>query len=423
MERTFESWEKDVIRCIRCGACQNVCPVFKELQAESTVARGKIRLVRAAIEHKVELTKGFAEKMSLCLMCKACVANCGSGVRVDKLIEIARKEVAEQKGLSATKRMIFQGVLKNRRVFHTGMKVGSRLQGMLFHKTANGQGMNPRNTVLGIDQRRLLSPLAEKPFRDMYPEVVPVPGAKMKVAFFTGCMINYMYTNTGVAVVNLLQRNGVEVVIPKMQSCCGTPVRINGDYPTAKEMAKANIEVLLQEDYDAIVVACGTCGLALKEEYAELLAADPVYAEKAKRLGAKVKDITELLVSLEGFAEKLGSLPIKVTYHDPCHLVRGLKVKDQPRQLIKSIKDLELIEMKKPDTCCGAAGSFSLYHYELSTKINDHKIEDIQETEAEYVVTGCGACKMHILDGLNRNHSSAKVLHTAELLDMAGSDN
>lgn len=418
MKETLESWQKEVIRCIRCGACQNVCPVFKELQAEASVARGRVMLIRAVINKDLDLTEGFRDKMSLCLMCKACVANCPSGVKVDKLVEAARKEIAEKQGLSLLKKLIFRFVLKNRWVFNMGMRTGSILQGLAFRKGPNGQGMLPR-MALGIDRRRLLAPLAPKSFKSMYPEVVRVPNAKMRVAFFTGCMINYIYTDTGRAVVNVLKHNGLEVVIPALQSCCGAPVRINGDYEPAQDMARANIDVLLREKVDAVVVACGTCGLTLKEEYADLLADDPVYAEKAKNLGAKVKDITELVVSLNGFETISGSLPIKVTYHDPCHLVRGLKVKEQPRQIIKSIPGVVFKEMNKPDTCCGSGGSFSLYHYNLSTKINDNKVEDIAQTGAAVLVTGCPACRMHIADGLNRQNLAVKVMHTAQLLEMA----
>lgn len=419
MERSFESWEKEVIRCIRCGACQNVCPVFKELQAESTVARGRVKLIRGVINHDLELTEGFIDKMSLCLMCKACVVNCPSGVKVDKLVEAARKEIVEKTGLSPLKHLIFRLVLKNRWVFNTGMKAGSLFQGLVFRKGPLGQGMLPR-MPLGIDKRRLLSPLAPKSFKLMYSTVVKVPAARMRVAFFTGCMINYIYTDTGRAVINVLRRNGVEVVIPALQNCCGTPVRINGDYKTAKEMARANIDVFLKEEVDAVVVACGTCGLSLKEEYAELLEDDPVYADKAKQLGGMVQDFTELVVSLEGFEEMMGHLPLKVTYHDPCHLVRGMKVKEQPRQIIRSIPGVDFIEMNKPDTCCGSGGSFSLYHYELSTKINNYKVEDINRTGAEVMVTGCSACRMHIEDGLNRQaEHPVKVMHTAQLLEMA----
>jgi len=419
MERSFESWEKEVIRCIRCGACQNVCPVFKELQAESTVARGRVKLIRGVINHELELTEGFISKMSLCLMCKACVVNCPSGVKVDKLVEAARKEIVEKTGLSPLKHLIFRLVLKNRWVFNTGMKAGSLFQGLVFRKGPLGQGMLPR-MPLGIDKRRLLSPLAPKSFKSMYSTVVKVPAARMRVAFFTGCMINYIYTDTGRAVINVLSRNGVEVVIPALQNCCGTPVRINGDYKTAKEMARANIDVFLKEEVDAVVVACGTCGLSLKEEYAELLEDDPAYADKAKQLGGMVQDFTELVVSLEGFEEMMGHLPLKVTYHDPCHLVRGMKVKEQPRQIIRSIPGVDFIEMNKPDTCCGSGGSFSLYHYELSTKINNYKVEDINRTGAEVLVTGCSACRMHIEDGLNRQaEHPVKVMHTAQLLEMA----
>jgi len=418
MNKNLESWKKDAVRCIRCGACQTFCPIFKEMEVESSVARGKVKLIRSVINKDVNLTDNFAEKMSLCLMCKACVANCGSGVKVDKLVEAARKEIAEKKGLHPLKKIIFRFVLKNRWVFNTGMKMGSIFQGLLFRKGPNGQGMLPRMS-LGIDKRRLLSPLAPKTFRSMYPEVIKVPQAKMRVAFFTGCMINYMYTDTGSAVINVLKRNGVEVVIPALQNCCGTPVRINGDYEPAKEMAKANIDVFLKEEVDAVVVACGTCGLALKEEYAELLADDPIYVEKAKKLGSKVKDFTEFVVSLDGFKDHIGNLPMKVTYHDPCHLVRGLKVKDQPREIIKSIPGVDFREMDKPDTCCGSGGSFCLYHYELSTKINDRKVKSIYQTGAEVLVTGCGACRMHISDGFNRQNVQVQAMHTAQLLEMA----
>ncbi|AET66450.1 Fe-S oxidoreductase [Desulfosporosinus orientis DSM 765] len=418
MERSIESWEKAAIRCIRCGACQNVCPVFKELQAESTVARGRVKLIRGVINKELDLSEGFMEKMSLCLMCKACVSNCPSGVKVDKLVEAARREIVEEKGLSSLKKLIFRLVLKNRWVFNKGMQAGRIFQGLIFRKGPNGQGMLPRMS-LGIDKRRLLAPLAPKPLKSLYPEVVGGPQATSRAAFFTGCMINYIYTDTGRAVINVLKRNGVEVVIPALQNCCGTPVRINGDYETAKEMAKANIDVFLKERVDTIVVACGTCGLSLKEEYAELLEGDPIYSEKAKKLGSMVKDVTELVVALPDFKNNLGSLPMKITYHDPCHLARGLKVKEQPRQILRSIPGAVFQELSQANTCCGSAGSFSLYHYELSTKINDHKIDAIEETGADMLVTGCSACRMHITDGLNRRGIPVQVVHTAQLLEMA----
>lgn len=418
MDRVLETCEEEIIRCSHCGACQNVCPVFKEIGLESVVARGKIKLIRGVLDGKLDLTDNFEERMSWCLLCKACVANCGSGVKTDKLVEAARREYVLQKGMPWLKKFIFQFGLKNRWIFNAGMRAGSLFQWLLFRKGPDGQGMLPR-LPLGIDKRRLLSPLADRPLRSMYPEVVPVPGARMRVAFFTGCMINYMYTDIGSAVIEVLKRNGVEVVLPALQHCCGSPVRVSGDYVSAVAMAKANIDVLLKEDYDAVVVACASCGLGLKEEYPELLAGDPVYKEKAEKLAARVKDFSELVVSLGGPADGMGKLKVRVTYHDPCHLNRGQKVKDQPRQIIKGIPGITFQEMNHADTCCGCAGSFSLYHYELSKKINDRKIENIAGTGAELVVTGCPACRMHIADGLHRQRVPSQAIHTAQLLEMA----
>jgi glycolate oxidase iron-sulfur subunit len=418
MPRSLEAHEEQLIRCSRCGACQTVCPVFKELQSEAMVARGKIQLIRGVLEKKIPLTEGFAERMSWCLMCKACYENCGSSVETDRVVEAARAEIIRRKGMPWLEKFIFHFGLKNRWVFNAGMRMGSMCQWLLFRHGPDGKGMLPR-LPLGIDRRRLLASLSDRPLKTRYPETVKVPHARMRVAFFTGCLINYMYPDIGAAVVEVLKRNDVEVVIPALQHCCGSPVRVSGDYEPAMAMARANIDVLLKEEYDAVVVACASCGSSLKEEYAEMLADDPVYAERAKRLAAKVKDFSELVVNLGRFDSGLGQLDLTVTYHDPCHLGRAQGVKDQPRQIIKNIPGVVLREMADPGRCCGGAGSFSLHHYELSTRINDRKIEDAGQTGVGVLVTGCPNCMMHINDGFHRNNLPVKVVHTAQLLNMA----
>ena len=417
--RILAGWEKEAVRCIRCGVCQSVCPVFQELESESTVARGRVRLIRGVINGEIQLTEGFIDKISRCLLCKACVANCPSGVQTDRLVEAARRQIVAVRGQHPLKNIIFRFILKNRWIFRTGLRAGGWAQGLLFRRLPGNQGMLPR-LPLGIDRRRLLRPLAAKPLLAMYPEKVKAESPRnrdMRVAFFTGCMINYMYTDIGSALLKVLANNGVEVVIPEGQHCCGTPVRIAGDYEPAKAMAKANIDVLLQQDCEAVVVACGTCGTTLKYEYAELLADDPEYRDKAHRLSPKVIDISELLLSLDGgLAYGTRSEPRRVTYHDPCHLVRGLKVREAPRRLIQAIPGTELTEMAKPDACCGSGGSFSLYYYELSSKILERKITDIQNTGAEVVLTGCPACRMQLEEGLYKRGLSVKVMHTIEYI-------
>lgn len=415
MTREFKrDWEGEAIRCIKCGACQVVCPVFLETQNESFLARGKVMLMRSHIKGEIGLTEGFAERMDTCLLCKRCVVNCPAGVKVDKLVEGARTELADKKGLPFIKRVIFRVGLKNAGLFDTAMRLGKVGQKLLFRRVE--QGMLPR-LRMGLDEKRMLKPLAPLSLRASLPVTTPAKGEKqMRVAFFTGCAMNYMYTDAGKAVVDVLSQGGCEVVLPRGQHCCGTPVRAHGDRDTAAEMAKANIDALEKADADVIVTACASCGLALKEEWAELLHGDPVYGERAATLAAKVKDFSEVVLALPRVLEALGPVKTRVTWHDPCHLVRGQKIAAQPRSLMKRVPDLEFKEMVGADNCCGSGGTFSLSHYDLTMKINSRKVKNVVDTQAEYVVTECPGCTMQIQDGLNQAGSPVQAIHLAELL-------
>jgi len=415
MTREFKrDWEGEAIRCIKCGACQVFCPVFLETQNESFLARGKVMMMRAHIKNEIGLTEGFAERMETCLLCKRCVANCPAGVRVDKLVEAARTEVADRQGLPLIKKVIFRVGLKHAGVFDTAMRLGKIGQGLLFRRVE--QGMLPR-IPMGLDKKRMLKSLAPRSLRASLPATTPARGPKqMRVAFFTGCAINYMYTDAGKAVVDVLSRGGAEVVLPRGQHCCGTPVRAHGDRDTAVEMAKANIDALERANADVIVTACASCGLALKEEWAELLHDDPGYGQRAKGLAAKVKDFSEVALSMPRVIDALGPVGARVTWHDPCHLVRGQKIAAQPRKLMRSVPALEFREMAQADNCCGSGGTFSLSHYDLTLKINSRKVKNIVDSGAEYVVTECPGCMMQIQDGLQQAGSPVQAMHLAELL-------
>ncbi|HWQ62281.1 MAG TPA: (Fe-S)-binding protein, partial [Negativicutes bacterium] len=273
--------EKEVIRCIKCGACQSVCPIFRELGAESTVARGKINLIRAVIRGEVDAAgEAFAERMSWCLMCKACQESCPSGVKLDQLMLAARRKLAEDNGLPLLKKLIFRLGLRNRRLFDLGMGMGAVFQHLLLRPAPGGVGMLPR-LPMGLDARRLVSPVDPKPFRTRLPERADVPAPRKTVALFTGCMINYVYPHIGEAMVDVLTRNGISVVIPANQHCCGTPVYVSGDVPTAVELARATVDTFDGMAADAVITGCGSCGAALRKEYTALLAGEPGYADKA----------------------------------------------------------------------------------------------------------------------------------------------
>lgn len=217
--------------------------------------------------------------------------------------------------------------------------------------------------------------------------------------------------------MRVLTANGWDVIIPKEQCCCGTPAFTSGDAETGRILAEQNIRAIKALEYDHIVTACSSCGAALQSEYEHLLEGSSLIGEWQK-LSPKIIDIAQFVVRHCDMS-KFGQLPLKITYHDPCHLVRGMNVSAEPRQIFHSIPGVEYVEMKDADRCCGAGGTFSAVYYELSRKINDKKLDNVEATGMEYVVTGCSACRMHITDGLSQRNSPVQVLHTAEVVAMA----
>lgn len=415
MYDSLDQVKSELANCMKCGNCQEVCPIYLEERIEGTVARGKIKLVEAVLNGDLQYTEGLEEKLALCLTCKACNEKCPCGVKVDKIILGARAAIVKNRGLHPMKKLIFN-TLKKPALFNFGLKTGSMFQGLAFKKHKSLNGAHPR-FPFGLDMRRIIPPLASTPLRDQVETVYKVAKPKKKVAFFTGCTMNFIFVDAGKAVIDVLTNNNIEVTVPKEQHCCGMPIIAHGDAATAKEMAKSHVDIFSKLDVDAIITACGSCGSSFKRHYLELLEDEPEYYQKAQIIGEKIVDIADFIVKDIGLDKnKLGPVNMRVTYHDPCHLNRGMGVKDSPREILKAIPGLELIEMKNADRCCGGAGSFSLTHYDLSMSIHKHKAEAIEATKADAVVTGCGSCIMQIGDGMNRFNLNLPMYHTVEIL-------
>jgi glycolate oxidase iron-sulfur subunit len=225
-------------------------------------------------------------------------------------------------------------------------------------------------------------------------------------------MTNYIYLATGRAVLNVLRRQGVEVVIPE-QWCCGIPALASGDQQTAAELARKNGESFRQANAEAIISDCASCGSML-QEYGDLLG-----TAEAREFSSKALDFSQFLQQAVTF--KAGDRPVRqmVTYHDPCHLKRGQGVSEAPRKLLQSVPGLTFKEMKDPDRCCGAAGSFNLTYYDLSQRVGRQKAENIVETGADIVVTGCPSCMMQIGHLLERRGAPQQVVHLAEVLNQS----
>ncbi|BCV22927.1 (Fe-S)-binding protein [Moorella sp. Hama-1] len=407
--------EEEMVKCMKCGNCQAVCPLYKETLREAAVARGKVQLTYAYLHGEIPASHSLAEKLLFCLTCMACVANCPSGVRVDQVVLAARAAMVREKGLPWLKKVIFQG-LKRPWLFDTALKTGRHFQSLALRYRPEIQRCHPRFPI-GLELRRVLPPLAKRTLKEEFPVVNRPAQPRARAAFFTGCLENYIYTDIGRAVVNVLLANDIEVIIPREQHCCGIPTLVHGDVATAQEMAVSNLQIFQGYKFDYLVTACATCGEAWKEFYPRLLDKDPQGAA-AREMAGRTRDINELLVEID-YRRPEGSLPLQVTYHDPCHLVRGQGISRQPRQILRSIPGVELIEMKNADRCCGSAGSFSLTNYDMSMQVQAHKVAAIKATGAGTVVTSCPACRMQLEDGLAQAGLPPRVLHVVQVLEQA----
>ena len=405
---------KEFQKCMQCGKCRSVCPVFKEMGNEIYVARGKNKLAEKIVSGDLQITSRLKDAINECLNCKTCSANCPAGVSPEHVVLRLRWYITTQEGLGLFKALIFRQILWRKwPITMAAMLIGIS-QRLLF-------GIGPNNPVrhlfplFGFAKRRNFPQLAIRSAQSMLPEVNPAKNGprKMRVGYFTGCAGNLIYTNVAKSVVDILTGFGYEVVIPKQQKCNGTPVLANGDYEGAKRLMEFNYDLFRKYDLDAIVVACSSCGMSLKKEIKVFIDE----SEELKAFTGKVFDINEFIdKNIDIKPEQLGRLPYTLTYHDPCHMVRGQGVSAQPRRLLKMIPGVVFKELKNADTCCGSAGSYCITHYDTSIKINNHKIKDIQEAQVEMVATACPTCVMHISDNLAQHESSEKVRFVVEIL-------
>jgi glycolate oxidase iron-sulfur subunit len=411
-----------------------VCPIFAEIGREDSVARGKVALIRAVLDGQLGLTEIFDERVQLCLNCKACVDACPNDVRVDDLILSARSGLVEAGRLPFIKRFVFRRLLRRGRLLPPVGKTAAFFQRFVLRGLPKNSPFRLLLPVVGIDRDRVFPQFARATFLETVPEIIPAPNGvaasdgRPRVAYFVGCAANLIYPESALAAVEMLNRAGVDVVVPKSQGCCGAPVFNAGDFVTAREMAARNIEALRGSGAEAVVTACASCGLTLKREYAELLGFED-------GVGMPVYDLTEYL-ALRGTAA-VSAAPaagqgdthvageaerpkVRVTYHDPCHLVRGQGVCEEPRQILRSIPGVEFVEMRDADRCCGGGGSFSLSHYDLSKAVARRKVEAIRDAEVDIVATECPACVMQLTDMLAQAGVDVAVVSVAELAVQRG---
>ena len=413
---------ENIYHCIRCGLCLAHCPVYKEILLEEAAPRGKVQLSRCLDEGKLELNEEMKEVFySTCLLCGSCVANCPSGVHGDHLFSGVRWRAKQKYGIDWKKKLMFQ-ILANKWIMSKSAALGGWAR-----RNFSGPAIEKKLKAGALTVDRI-PPFNKKVFSDTVPEVVsPKTGkARAKVLYFHGCATEYVFGDIGGAVVDVLTKMGVEVIIPKGQGCCGLPIFMSGDRETSVSIIREALKLFARPDVDAVIVDCATCGAALKNEYPHLLKDLKELGEKvtdeelkaAELLSKKMMDVTVFIEAHKDWLPKLGGngKKIKVTYHDPCHLVKGQKVSAQPRNILKSIPDVEYVEMPGANDCCGGGGSFQVEHADTSAKITKRKTDNAEATGAQVVATCCPGCNVTISNHIN---PAIKVLHPVQLLQKA----
>ena len=394
-------------RCIHCGLCLEACPTYKITQLETESPRGRLHLMGAIADGRIDARSSDATLLHLdrCLACRACEAVCPSGVPYGRLIEETRAGLAEARGIPPLGQLLLWSVSRP--------WVLRALAALLLVSERTGLRRLARRFL--SPRLRRLDALAPPVGRPSYRRVA-VTSPRASVALLLGCVMRSSYGDVHTATARVLAHLGVEVIDTPGQTCCGALHAHAGDKAEAVRLAKLNVAAL--ERADVILVNAAGCGAHLWS-YAHLLEGRPNWAERAAALASRVRDVSEYMQTIVGDAT-LGDLGMRVTYQDPCHLAHAQGIRAEPRALLSKVRGLELVEMAGADVCCGSAGYYNLAQPEYAERLLEPKIDAILATRPDAVVTGNPGCMLQLAAGLrSRGRGDIPVLHIVEVLDRA----
>jgi glycolate oxidase iron-sulfur subunit len=407
-------------QCVRCGLCLPTCPTYVETLVETSGPRGRIALIKAVAEERLDLTSpGFMHQMSECLDCRACEAVCPSGVAYGQLLEPARTQIV--RATAATRppsqrlgRAVLLGWLFSRlanlRLVASALRWYQRSG---LQETVRASGIL---RALKLAEAEALAPQISDRFFVPRDQRYPARGtAKATVVMHAGCVMHVAFAPTDEATVRVLQRAGCDVLVPSGQGCCGAITIHAGDLDRGRALAKANIVAFEESEADYYVINAAGCGSALKE-YGHLFADDPAWHMRAVEFSARVRDVTELLDTL-GLGPGLGRLPYTITYQDACHLAHAQRITAPPRRLLAQIPGVQLREMNESSLCCGSAGIYNLTQPEMAGRLGARKAERIIEVAPDLVITANPGCAIQMAAALRAAGSATHVRHIVDLID------
>ncbi|MFI6325806.1 (Fe-S)-binding protein [Nonomuraea sp. NPDC050556] len=391
--------------CVHCGFCLPTCPTYVLWGEEMDSPRGRIHLMKQHVEG-VPITPEMAGHFDACLGCMACVTACPSGVRYDRLIEQTRAEV-ETKHVRDPQERAVRGIVfslfpypRRLRLLRLPMKLTGRLQPFLARVHPSLGAMAALKPDTGKRQRLPRRVRARGPRRAV-------------VGMLTGCVQGEFFPQVNAATARVLALEGCEVVIPQGQGCCGALSTHSGRNDQARRFAKRTIRTFERAGVRTVVVNAAGCGSSMKE-YTELLAGEPEWAARARAI--RTVDLAEWLAELGPVAER-HPLPVKVAYHDACHLAHAQGIRSQPRELLRGIPGLTLSEVPESAICCGSAGTYNIFQPEAARELGDRKAGNVRTTGAELLVSANPGCTMQIVAAMRRKGDDIRVAHTAEVLD------
>jgi glycolate oxidase iron-sulfur subunit len=394
--------------CVHCGICLPQCPTYRVLGEEMDSPRGRVYLMRAVAEHRLDVTDGFRRHLDLCLGCRACETACPAGVPFGSLLETSRAQI-ERHGRPPRERFLASLIFA---VFPYPGRLRALLTAGRLYRRSGLQALVRRTRILERWPRLAAMErlLPDVPAAATLPELVPARGqSRGRVALLTGCVQRHLYADVNHDTARLLALAGWDVVVPRGQGCCGA-LELHGGRLDALRRRAIALASVFPGDADWVVTNAAGCGSAMRE-YGHWTA-----DAAATRMASRTRDVTELLADAE---LPLAPLPLTVTYHDPCHLAHGQKVRAAPRALLAKIPGLTVVPLGDSELCCGSAGVYNILEPEMAERLLAQKIDRIVESGARTVVTGNPGCILQIASGCRRRGVAIEVIHPVTLLARA----